>query len=157
MDDRKDYDEFVKRLEKPAHRASSSKTSSKISNTDLRSSDHRQRGERNTGTLDKPGVRVVVPRHERSSLLFGDGTARTKNKRRLNSSLGGPVVSSGLATVRKNARTRHSTGGLNSGFSRKAVGSLFHNKVAPEKEEVDMQGQNQEKVNDIVRKNTSLL
>ena len=88
MDDRKDYDELLKRLEKPAHRASTSKTSSNISNTDPRSSDHRQRDETNTGILDKPDVRVIVSSHTGSSLLFADGTARAKNKRRLYSSLG---------------------------------------------------------------------
>ena len=125
MDDRKDYDELLKRLEKQAHRASTSKTSSNISNTDPRSSDHRQREETNTGILDKADVRVIVSSHTGSSLLFADGTARAKNKRRLYSSLGGPVVSSGLAAIRKNARTHHSTGRLNSSFGRKHVGSLF--------------------------------
>ena len=97
-----------------------------------------------------------MPSHEGSSLLFGDGTARAKNKRRFNSSMGGPVVSSGLAAVRKDARTRHSTGRLNSGFSSKRVGSLFENDEGPKREEVDMQSKNQEKLDDNVRKNTSL-
>ena len=97
-----------------------------------------------------------MPSHEDSSLLFGDGTARAKNKRILNSSMGGPVVSSGLAAVRKDARTRHSTGRLNSGFSSKRVESLFENDEGPKKEEVDMQSKNQEKLDDNIRKNTSL-
>ena len=39
---------------------------------------------------------------------------KQKNKRRLNSGIGGPVISSGLA-VKRDSRTRHSTGRL-SGF-----------------------------------------
>jgi len=149
MDNRKDnYDELLKRLERPARSVSSSKTSSKTSNTDLRSSDQRdrQREETNAGILDKPDGRVVAPSHEGSSLLFGDGTARLKNKRRLNTSMGGPVVSSGLVAVRKDARTRHSTGRVNDGFSSKRVGSLLDYDQGPKKEEVDMQSKNQEEV-----------
>ncbi|KAK2548330.1 putative ubiquitin carboxyl-terminal hydrolase MINDY-4 [Acropora cervicornis] len=146
---RKDnYDELLKRLERPVRSVSSSKTSSKTSNTDLRSSDQRdrQREETNAGILDKPDGRVVAPSHEGSSLLFGDGTARLKNKRRLNTSMGGPVVSSGLVAVRKDARTRHSTGRVNDGFSSKRVGSLLDYDQGPKKEEVDMQSKNQEEV-----------
>ena len=161
MDNRKDnYDELLKRLERPVRSVSSSKTSSKTSNTDLRSSDQRdrQREETNAGILDKPDGRVVAPSHEGSSLLFGDGTARLKNKRRLNTSMGGPVVSSGLVAVRKDARTRHSTGRVNDGFSSKRVGSLLDYDQGPKKEEVDMQSKNQEEVDHNVRKkNTSLL
>lgn len=147
MDSKKDnYDELLKRLEKPARSVSLSKTSSKTSNTDLRSSDHRQREETNAGILDKPDGRNVVPSQEGSSLLFGDGAARAKNKRRLNSTMGGPVVSSGLVAVRKDARTRHSTGRVNDGFSSKRVGSLLDYDDGPKKEEVDMQSKNQEKV-----------
>ncbi|XP_074607828.1 putative ubiquitin carboxyl-terminal hydrolase MINDY-4 isoform X1 [Acropora palmata] len=149
MDNRKDnYDELLKRLERPVRSVSSSKTSSKTSNTDLRSSDQRdrQREETNAGILDKPDGRVVAPSHEGSSLLFGDGTARLKNKRRLNTSMGGPVVSSGLVAVRKDARTRHSTGRVNDGFSSKRVGSLLDYDQGPKKEEVDMQSKNQEEV-----------
>lgn len=153
MDSKKDnYDELLKRLEKPARSVSLSKTSSKTSNTDLRSSDHRQREETNAGILDKPDGRNVAPSQEGSSLLFGDGTARAKNKRRLNSSMGGPVVSSGLVAVRKDARTRHSTGRVNDGFSSKRVGSLLDYDDGPKKEEVDMQSKNQEKVDHNVRK-----
>lgn len=155
MDNTKDnYDELLKRLEKPARGVSLSKTSSKISNTDLRSSDQRdrQREEKNAGILDKPDGRVVAPSQEGSSLLFGDGTAKAKNKRRLNSSMGGPVVSSGLVAVRKDARTRHSTGRVNDGFSSKRVGSLLDYEEGPKKEEVDIQSKNQEKVDHNVRK-----
>ena len=146
------YDELLKRLEKPARGVSLSKTSSKTSKTDLRSSDHRQREETNAGILDKPDGRNVAPSQEGSSLLFGDGTARAKNKRRLNTSMGGPVVSSGLVAVRKDARTRHSTGRVNDGFSSKRVGSLLDYDQGPKKQEVDMQSKNQEEVDHNVRK-----
>ena len=46
-----------------------------------------------------------------------------KNKRRLNSSIGGPVISSGLA-VKRDSRTRHSTGRLSGSLIAKNIGSL---------------------------------
>ena len=49
---------------------------------------------------------------------------KQKSKRRLNSSIGGPVVSSGLA-VKRDLRTRHSTGRLSGSLTAKNIGSLF--------------------------------
>ena len=53
-----------------------------------------------------------------------DVMAKLKNKRRLNNTIGGPVISSGLAGKR-DPRSRHSTGRLSSSSGAKDIGSLF--------------------------------
>ena len=53
-----------------------------------------------------------------------DPIGKLKSKRRLNNTIGGPVISSGLAGKR-DPRSRHSTGRLSSSLSAKSTGSLF--------------------------------
>ena len=53
-----------------------------------------------------------------------DVMAKLKSKRRLNNTIGGPVISSGLAGKR-DPRSRHSTGRLSSSSGAKDIGSLF--------------------------------
>ena len=53
-----------------------------------------------------------------------DVMAKLKGKRRLNNTIGGPVISSGLAGKR-DPRSRHSTGRLSSSSGAKDIGSLF--------------------------------
>ena len=53
-----------------------------------------------------------------------DPMAKLKSKRRLNNTIGGPVISSGLAGKR-DPRSRHSTGRLSSSLGAKSIGSLF--------------------------------
>lgn len=54
----------------------------------------------------------------------GDPMAKLKSKRRLNNTIGGPVISSGLAGKR-DPRSRHSTGRLSNSLGAKNIGSLF--------------------------------
>ena len=53
-----------------------------------------------------------------------DPIGKLKSKRRLNNTIGGPVISSGLAGKR-DPRSRHSTGRLSSSLGAKSTGSLF--------------------------------
>lgn len=131
--DRRDYDELLKRLEKPASNFhSASKTSTKLPN---RTQVTKQKGEAHKGLLDTSELGGTV--QSSSSMALGgtvqsssgispsEQMAKQKSKRRLNNSMGGPVVSSGLAAVRKDARTRHSTGRLSNSLTSKQLGSLF--------------------------------
>lgn len=53
-----------------------------------------------------------------------DPAAKLKSKRRLNKTIGGPVISSGLAGKR-DPRTRHGSGRLSNSLGAKNIGSLF--------------------------------
>ena len=53
-----------------------------------------------------------------------DLIGKVKSKRRLNNTIGGPVISSGLAGKR-DPRSRHSTGRLSSSLGAKSIGSLL--------------------------------
>lgn len=119
--DRRDYDELLKRLEKPASNFhSASKTSTKLPN---RTPVTKQEEEAHKGVLDTSELGGTV--QSSSGISPSDQMAKQKSKRRLNNSMGGPVVSSGLAAVRKDARTRHSTGRLSNSLTSKQLGSLF--------------------------------
>lgn len=147
--DRRDYDELLKQLEKPAsnfHSASKTKLPNRTPVT-------KQKEEAHKGVLDTSELGGTL--QSSSSLALG-GTvqsssgisssvqmAKQKSKRRLNNSMGGPVVSSGLAAVRKDARTRHSTGRLSNSLTSKQLGSLFDGDEEESKELNVLQSQQQ--------------
>jgi len=106
------------RLEKPAAR----NVSSLLSN-DLRTKVSASEGSKRVPSTKDSGDFVessttAVP--ESSS----DSMAKPKSKRRLNNTIGGPVISSGLAGKR-DPKSRHSTGRLSSSLGAKSMGSLF--------------------------------
>ncbi|KAJ7319204.1 hypothetical protein OS493_036367 [Desmophyllum pertusum] len=125
-DDRKDYDDLLKRLEKPAKNVPSTKPS--LFGNDLRtkaSASESYKGNIHATpvyTSDTGGfIESLTATTPTSS---SDPMAKLKSKRRLNN-IGGPVVSSGLAGKR-DARSRHSTGRLvSNSLPTKNIGSLF--------------------------------
>lgn len=155
QDDGRDPDQLLKRPEKPANSVSPSKTSTKLSSRDSRLPDHKQREETNKGFLDSSDVGSMVQSDEGTSLLFSDQAAKAKSKKRLSSSMGGPVVSSGLA-VKRDPRTRHSTGRLSNSLTSKHVGSLFGDEEGESKEEDHKQFKKQERLDNNVDKRASV-
>ena len=125
--DRKDYDDLLKRLEKPSSKAHGSPTGIKFANDSSRMQvstlrdDLLIKGGTDSsdigGLLQSGSVGPTVSLSDQMAL-------KQKSKRRVNSSIGGPVISSGLAGKR-DSRTRHSTGRLSGSLSAKSIGSLF--------------------------------
>ena len=124
--DRADYDNLLKRLEKPSSNFHASKTSSKITN-DLRMQASTQKEETRkeipdmSDTSDSGGA---MQSGTAKAMPLSDQMVKQKSKRRLNNTMGGPVVSSGLS-VKRDARTRHSTGRLSNSLTARHIGSLF--------------------------------
>ena len=125
--DRKDYDDLLKRLEKPSSKVHGSPTGIKFANDSSRMQVSTQKDDLHKGggtdasdvggLLQSGSVGPTVSLSDQMAL-------KQKSKRRLNSSIGGPVVSSGLA-VKRDSRTRHSTGRLSGSLTAKNIGSLF--------------------------------
>ena len=125
--DRKDYDDLLKRLEKPSSKVHSSPTGIKFANDASKMQVSTQKDDLHKGggtdasdvggLLQSGSVGPTVSLSDQMAL-------KQKSKRRLNSSIGGPVVSSGLA-VKRDSRTRHSTGRLSGSLTAKNIGSLF--------------------------------
>ena len=125
--DRKDYDDLFKRLEKPSSKVHGSPTGIKFANDSSRMQVSTQKDDLHKGggtdasdvggLLQSGSVGPTVSLSDQMAL-------KQKSKRRLNSSIGGPVVSSGLA-VKRDSRTRHSTGRLSGSLTAKNIGSLF--------------------------------
>ena len=113
--DGKDYDDLLKRLEKPSSKVHGSPTGIKFANDSSRIQVSTQKDI--GGLLRSGSVGPTVSLSDQMAL-------KQKSKRRLNSSIGGPVVSSGLA-VKRDSRTRHSTGRLGGSLTAKNIGNLF--------------------------------
>lgn len=120
---RKDYDDLLKRLEKPARNVPVTKPS--LLSNDLRTK---------VGTGESPKATKVPVTTDSDGFIeslatatpasSSDSMAKLKSKRRLNNTIGGPVVSSGLAGKR-DPRSRHGTGRLSNSLGAKNIGSLF--------------------------------
>ncbi|CAH3185701.1 unnamed protein product [Porites evermanni] len=127
--DRKDYDDLLKRLEEPSSKVHGSPTGIKFANdsskmqVSTQKDDLHKRG--GTDASDVGGLLHVQSGSVGPTVSLSDQMAlKQKSKRRLNSSIGGPVVSSGLA-VKRDSRTRRSTGRLSGSLTAKSIGSLF--------------------------------
>ena len=127
--DRKDYDDLWKRLEKPSSKVHGSPTGIKFANDSTQMKVSTQKDDLHEGggtdASDVGGLLHVQSGSVGPTVSLSDQMAlKQKSKRRLNSSIGGPVVSSGLA-VKRDSRTRHSTGRLSGSLTAKNIGSLF--------------------------------
>ena len=79
----------------------------------------------NKGMSDTPETAAATQSSTAATpISLTDQLAKQKNKRRLNNTMGGPVMSSGLA-VKRDARNRHSTGRLSNSLPANHIGSLF--------------------------------
>lgn len=120
--DGKDYDDLLKRLEKPSSKVHGSPTGIKFAN-DSRMQVSTQKDELHKGggteASDIGGLRQSGSLGPTVS-LSDQMASKQKSKRRLN----GPVISSGLA-VKRDSRTRHSIGRLSGSLTAKNFGSLF--------------------------------
>ena len=125
--DRKDYDDLLKRLEKPSSKVHGSPTGIKFANDSSRMQVSTQKDDLHKGggtdasdiggLLQSGSVGPTVSLSDQMAL-------KQKSKRRLNSSIGGPVISSGLG-AKRDSRPRHSTGRLSGSLTAKNIGSLF--------------------------------
>ena len=127
--DRKDNDDLWKCLEKPSSKVHGSPTGIKFANdsTQMKVSTQKDDLHKGGGTdaSDVGGLLHVQSGCVGPTVSLSDQMAlKQKSKRRLNSSIGGPVISSGLA-VKRDSRTRHSTGRLSGSLTAKNIGSLF--------------------------------
>lgn len=125
--DRKDYDDLLKRLEKPSSKVHGSPTGIKFANdsTKMQVSTQKDDLHKGGGTEASDIGGLLQPGSLGPTMSLSDQMAlKQKSKRRLNSSIGGPVISSGLA-VKRDSRTRHSTGRLSGSLTAKSIGSLF--------------------------------
>ena len=125
--DRKDYDDLFKRLEKPSSKVHGSPTGIKFANdsTQMKVSTQKDDLHKGGGTDASDVGGLLQSGSVGPTVSLSDQMAlKQKSKRRLNSSIGGPVVSSGLA-VKRDSRTRHSTGRLSGSLTAKNIGSLF--------------------------------
>ena len=122
-DGREDYDDLLKRLEKPARNVPLAKPN--LLSNELRTKKKTSESLKGTHipvTTDSGGfIESLATTTPASS---GDPMAKLKSKRRLNNTIGGPVISSGLAGKR-DPRSRHSTGRLSNSLGAKNIGSLF--------------------------------
>lgn len=125
--DRKDYDDLFKRLEKPSSKVHGSPTGIKFANDSTQMQVSTQKDDLHKGggreASDIGGLLQSGSLGPTAS-LSDQMALKQKSKRRLNSSIGGPVISSGLA-VKRDSRTRHSTGRLSGSLTAKSIGSLF--------------------------------
>ena len=126
--DRKDYDDLFKRLEKPSSKVHGSPTGIKFANDSSRMQVSTQKDDLHKGggtdASDIGGLLHVQSGSVGPTVSSDQMALKQKSKRRLNSSIGGPVISSGLA-VKRDSRTRHSTGRLSGSLTAKSIGSLF--------------------------------
>ena len=125
--DRKDYDDLLKRLEKPSSKVHGSPTGIKFANDSSRMQVSTQKDDLHKGGgTDASDIGGLIQSGSvgPTASLSDQMALKQKSKRRLNSSIGGPVVSSGLA-VKRDSRTRHSTGRLSGSLTAKNIGSLF--------------------------------
>lgn len=109
----------MKRLEKPARNVPIMTKPSLLSN-DLKTKVSAGDGSKHV-PVTKESQSSATPATPVSS---SEVMAKLKSKRRHNNTIGGPVISSGLAGKR-DPRTRHSTGRLSSSSGAKDIGSLF--------------------------------
>ena len=125
--DRKDYDDLLKRLEKPSSKVHGSPTGIKFANdsTQMQVSTQKDDLHKGGGTDASDVGGLLQSGSVGPTVSLSDQMAlKQKSKRRLNSSIGGPVVSSGLG-AKRDSRTRHSTGRLSGSLTAKNIGSLF--------------------------------
>ena len=125
--DRKDYDDLLKRPEKPSSKVHGSPTGIKFANDSSRMQVSTQKDDLpKGGGTDASDIGGLLQSGSLGpTVSLSDQMAlKQKSKRRLNSSIGGPVISSGLAVIR-DSRTRHSTGRLSGSLTAKSIGSLF--------------------------------
>lgn len=108
----------MKRLEKPAARNVPTTKPSSLGN-DLRTKVGTSEGSKHVPITTDSGDFVGS-----SGASSNDPIGKLKSKRRLNNTIGGPVISSGLAGKR-DPRSRHSTRQLSSSLGAKSIGSLF--------------------------------
>ena len=125
--DRKDYDDLLKRPEKPSSKVHGSPTGIKFANDSSRMQVSTQKDDLpKGGGTDASDIGGLLQSGSLGpTVSLSDQMAlKQKSKRRLNSGIGGPVISSGLA-VKRDSRTRHSTGRLSGSLTAKSIGSLF--------------------------------
>ncbi|XP_073250378.1 probable ubiquitin carboxyl-terminal hydrolase MINDY-4 [Porites lutea] len=125
--DRKDYDDLLKRLEKPSSKVHGSPTGIKFANDSTKVQVSTQKDDLHKGGgLEASDIGGLLQSGSLGpTVSLSDQMAlKQKSKRRLNSGIGGPVISSGLA-VKRDSRTRHSTGRLSGSLTAKSIGSLF--------------------------------
>lgn len=125
--DRKDYDDLLKRLEKPSSKVHGSPTGIKFANDSTKMQVSTQKDDLHKGGgLEASDIGGLLQSGSLGpTVSLSDQMAlKQKSKRRLNSGIGGPVISSGLA-VKRDSRTRHSTARLSGSLTAKSIGSLF--------------------------------
>ena len=123
LDDENDRKDCVDLL-KPATNFHTSKTIMKHTN-ELRMRASKNKEESFKGMSDTLETGAAMQSSTAATpISLTDQLAKQKNKRRLNNTMGGPVMSSGLA-VKRDARTRHSTGRLSNSLTANHIGSLF--------------------------------
>lgn len=112
----------MKRLEKPAARNVPTTKPSSLGN-DLRTKVGTSEGSKHVPITTDSGD-FVGSSGAPAPASSNDPIGKLKSKRRLNNTIGGPVISSGLAGKR-DPRSRHSTRQLSSSLGAKSIGSLF--------------------------------
>ena len=123
-DDRKDYDDLLKQLEKPARNTPTTKPS--LLANDLRTKVNSNQSYSMGGSANSPVLTGSSGFSEPSMTtptMSSDPKAKLKSKRRPHAT-GGPVISSGLAGKR-DLRLRPGSGRLSSSLSALNNGSLF--------------------------------
>ena len=112
----------MKRLEKPAARNVPTTKPSSLG-SDLRTKVVTSEGSKHVPITTDSGD-FVGSSGAAAPASSNDPVGKLKSKRRLNNTIGGPVIRSGLAGKR-DPRSRHSTGKLSSSLGAKSIGSLF--------------------------------
>ena len=119
--DRKEYDDLLKRLEKPSSKVHGSPTGIKFANDSSRMQVSTQKDDLpKGGGTDASDIGGLLQSGSLGpTVSLSDQMAlKQKSKRRLNSGIGGPVISSGLG-AKRDSRTRHSTGRLSGSLTAK--------------------------------------
>ena len=128
MIEKLDYDDLLKRLEKPSSKVHGSPTGIKFANDSSRMQVSTQKDDLHKGggtdASDIGGLLHVQSGSVGPTVSSDQMALKQKSKRRLNSSIGGPVISFGLG-VKRDSRTRHSTGRLSGSLTAKNIGRLF--------------------------------
>lgn len=112
----------MKRLEKPARNVPTTKSS--LLSNDLRTKASASEGSKHLPFTSNSGGSVESLTTAATPASSSEPMAKLKSKRRLNNTIGGPVISSGLAGKR-DPRFRHSTGRLSSSLGAKNIGSFL--------------------------------
>ena len=99
-------------------------TKPSLLSNDLRTTVNAGEGSKHLSFTKDSGGFVESSSTAATPVSSSDPMSKLKSKRRLNNTVGGPVISSGLAGKR-DPRSRHSTGRLSSSLGAKGTASLF--------------------------------